>query len=183
MKRQLSAREVILLGLFLALALVGGYVLLFYNPMTEELERLESEKISCEEQFRLATARLEEKKRMEQELAEIFAANPNPSSLAPYDNQKLVMEELNFILQSVWPYSLSFSTVDQGKGDGIVRRRIALNFTSGSYEKAKEVLGKLHDSDYRCMLDDLNVSLGEGGALASVSATLVFFEYQWAVSE
>ena len=40
MKRQLSARELILLGLLLVLVVVGGYVMLFYLPMNAELERL-----------------------------------------------------------------------------------------------------------------------------------------------
>ena len=37
MKRQLSARELILLGLLLVLVVVGGYVMLFYLPMNAEL--------------------------------------------------------------------------------------------------------------------------------------------------
>lgn len=36
MKRQLSARELILLGMLLVLVVVGGYVMLFYLPMNAE---------------------------------------------------------------------------------------------------------------------------------------------------
>ena len=176
MKRQLSSREIFLLGILLLIGVVGGYLTLFYMPMTQELESLQNEKITCEEQLNLVIAQAEEKQRMEKELDEIFAANPNPVGLAPYDNQKMVMFELNSILQSTEEYYLSFGTVAEGDGTGIVSRQISLNFTTASYEEAKDVLTSLHDSAYRCMLDDLNISLDE--EKTAVSTTLVFFEYQ-----
>lgn len=177
MKRQLTARELILLGMLLVLVLVGGYVMLFYMPMTAELDRLEQEKLSCEDQLTVAQIQVEDKRRMERELEEIFAANPNPLSIAPYDNLQPVMFELNGILQSTPEYSLSFGTVNTE--ETIVRRQILLSYTSGSYEAAKRVLQQLHDSAYRCMLDDVSISVGERDeGNVSVSASLVFFEYQ-----
>lgn len=177
MKRQLTARELILLGMLLVLVLVGGYVMLYYMPMTAELDRLEQEKLSCEDQLAVAQIQVEDKRRMEQELEELFAANPNPLSIAPYDNLQPVMFELNGILQSTPEYSLSFGTVDTE--ETIVRRQILLSYTSGSYEAAKEVLQRLHDSAYRCMLDNVSISIGERDeGNVSVSASLVFFEYQ-----
>lgn len=177
MKRQLTARELILLGMLLVLVLVGGYVMLFYMPMTAELDRLEQEKLSCEDELAVAQIQVEDKRRMERELEEIFAANPNPLSIAPYDNLQPVMFELNSILQSTPEYSLSFGTVNTE--ETIVRRQILLSYTSGSYEAAKRVLQQLHDSAYRCMLDDVSISIGERDeGNVSVSASLVFFEYQ-----
>lgn len=177
MKRQLSAREIILLVILFSILLVGGYWLLFYTPMTQELALLEEERISGEEQIEAVMVKTQDKQRMESELAEIFAENPNPVSLAPYDNQKPVMYELNNILQSAETYSLSFSTVDSGGGGGILRRMISLSFTASTYEAAKEVLRQLNDSVYRCVLDSLNVSLDGNGGQTSVAVTLVFFEY------
>lgn len=177
MKRQLTARELILLGMLLVLVLVGGYVMLYYMPMTAELERLEQEKLSCEDQLTVAQIQVEDKRRMERELEEIFAADPNPLSIPPYDNLQPVMFELNSILQSTPEYSLSFGTVNTE--ETIVRRQILLSYTSGSYEAAKQVLQRLHDSAYRCMLDNVSISIGERDAgNVSVSASLVFFEYQ-----
>lgn len=177
MKRQLSSRELILIGMLLVLVLVGGYVMLFYMPMNAELERLEQEQASCEDQLLVAQVQVEDKHRMERELEEIFAADPNPLGIAPYDNLQPVMFELNGILQSTPEYSLSFGTVDTE--ESIIRRRIQLTYTSGSYESAKQVLQRLHDSAYRCMLDDVSIAVEEqddGGV--SVNASLVFFEYQ-----
>lgn len=177
MKRQLTARELILLGMLLVLVLVGGYVMLYYMPMTAELDRLEQEKLSCEDQLTVAQIQVEDKRRMERELEEIFAADPDPLSIPPYDNLQPVMFELNSILQSTPEYSLSFGTVNTE--ETIVRRQILLSYTSGSYEAAKQVLQRLHDSAYRCMLDNVSISIGERDAgNVSVSASLVFFEYQ-----
>lgn len=177
MKRQLTARELILLGMLLVLVLVGGYVMLYYMPMTAELDRLEQEKLSCEDQLTVAQIQVEDKRRMERELEEIFAADPDPLSIPPYDNLQPVMFELNSILQSTPEYSLSFGTVNTE--ETIVRRQILLSYTSGSYEAAKRVLQQLHDSAYRCMLDDVSISVGERDeGNVSVSASLVFFEYQ-----
>lgn len=177
MKRQLTARELILLGMLLVLVLVGGYVMLYYMPMTAELDRLEQEKLSCEDQLTVAQIQVEDKRRMERELEEIFAADPDPLSIPPYDNLQPVMFELNSILQSTPEYSLSFGTVNTE--ETIVRRQILLSYTSGSYEAAKRVLQQLHDSAYRCMLDNVSISIGERDeGNVSVSASLVFFEYQ-----
>ena len=126
---------------------------------------------------RLAEVRLEEKRRMERELEALFAQEEPPLGLAPYDNVQAVMFELNTILSQTQEYSLSFGTVDTEQS--IVRRSISLNFTCGSYEDAKAVLQQLHDSDYRCMLDNIAVSMGQTASdLVTVSGTIVFFEYQ-----
>ena len=177
MKRQLTAREWMLLGVLGAVLLVCGYMLLFYMPMTAERDRCLSETESCRTQTEAAQLRLEEKRRMERELEELFSADVPPLSIADYDNLQPVMFELNAILASTADYSLSFSTVDASQA--IVRRSIALSFTTGSYEAAKAVLRQLHDSDYRCMLDSINVSISQGDQESvMVSGNIVFFEFQ-----
>ena len=181
MKRQLTARELILLGMLLVLVLVGGYVMLYYMPMTAELERLEQEKLSCEDQLAVAQIQVEDKRRMEQELEEIFAANPNPLSIAPYDNLQPVMFELNTILSGAEDYSLSFGTVDTSQS--IVRRSISLSFTSRSYESARDILGQLCSSAYRCLLDSVNISVGQSAeGNVSVDGVVLYFEYQRSAS-
>lgn len=54
-----------------------------------------------------------------------------------------------------------------------------MTFTTADYEAAKAVLQRLHDSAYRCMLDGVNISLGQGEEdSVSVGGNIVFFEYQ-----
>lgn len=187
MKRQLTPREWMLLGVLGILVIVSGYIGLFYMPMTSERDRCISEAEDCRLETEAAEIRLAEKRRMEKELEEIFAANPDPLSIPDYDNLKPVMFELNSILAETDNYTLTFGTVDTS--ESIIRRGISMSFTCGSYDSAKGVLEKLHDSSYRCMLDNLNVSLGSYSRnnfwdedyydnSVVVSGDIVFFEYQ-----
>ncbi len=177
MRRQLTTREWMLLALLGVLLLVSGYMLLFYVPQTTERDRCLQEAEACRAEIETARLQLEEKHRMERELEELFSAETPPLSIADYDNLQPVMFELNSILASTEDYSLSFSTVDATQA--IVRRSISMSFTTGSYESAKAVLQQLHDSAFRCMLDSVSVSLGQGErGTVSVTGNIVFFEYQ-----
>ena len=177
MRRQLTAREWMLLALLGVLLVVSGYMMLFYLPQTAEQDRCVQETESCRTEIEAAQLRLEGKRRMERELEALFSSGTPPLSIADYDNLQPVMFELNSILASTQDYSLSFSTVDASQA--IVRRSISMNFTTGTYESAKAVLQQLHDSAFRCMLDSVSVSIGQGDRSAvSVSGNIVFFEYQ-----
>lgn len=177
MRRQLTTREWMLLALLGVILLISGYMLLFYIPQTSEQDRCVGETETCRMETEAAQIRLEEKQRMERELEELFAAETPPLSIADYDNLQPVMFELNSILASTMDYSLSFSTVDASQT--IVRRSISMTFTTPTYESAKAVLQKLHDSAYRCMLDGISISIGQGNeGSVSVSGNIVFFEYQ-----
>ncbi len=208
MKRRLTGREKALLGILVILILVSGYYLWFYVPSQDRLASLESQILATQDAIDADIIKISKKQKMEQELEEIFENDPDPVSMAAYDNIQNVMLELNTILSQTDDYSLNFDTADTSQADGIVRRRISLQFKCVGYEAAKNVLQELHDSSYRCMLDDLSLSETErtvtdgtfvGGWLSSmiegdtltggetqtrvetvvsVSASLVFFEYQ-----
>ena len=177
MRRSLTAREWVLLALLGVLLLSCGYMLLFYMPQTEERDRCLEEAEAVRAQIQATQIRLEEQRRMEQELEDLFASDPPPLGIADYDNIKPILVELNSILTPTENYNLSFSTEDVSQS--VVRRRISMNFTAGSYKSAKAVLQRLHDSAYRCMLDSLNLSFGESAEdSVTVNGTLVYFEYQ-----
>lgn len=177
MSRKLTAREWILLGLLAVIALVSGYIMLFRMPMTTRRDIARQDAELYRVQTEAAQLRLEEKRRMERELEELFAGDTEPLRIADYDNLQPVMFELNTILSGAEDYSLSFGTVDTS--ESVVRRSISMSFTSGSYEAAREILRQLCDSDYRCLLDSVSISVGQGEAGAVlVNGSLVFFEYQ-----
>lgn len=175
--RKLSVREKTLLCILLVLVLVSGYVALFYMPMTQQLDNLEQQIGFNEQLIFESQLRVEKKRQMEAELEEIFANNSDPRSLAPYDNVQAVMMELNGILEQAQEYSLNFGTVDTQ--ERIIRRSISMHFTTADEASAKSILQQLHDSSYRCMLDDVSITLEQRDSYgAEVTATIVFFEYQ-----
>ena len=177
MKRKLTPREWMLLGVLAVLVIVVGYITLFHMPVTSARDAALAETESVKEQTAAARVRLEEKLRMERELEELFARNPNPLALADYDNLKPIMVELNAILAITNDYSLSFATVDDS--ESIIRREVSISFTCDNYDTAKAVLQHLHDSMYRCMLSNLSVSRGRDyNGSVTVSGSIVYFECQ-----
>lgn len=179
MNRSLTPREWLLLAVLLVVLLISSYLMFFYLPMSTERDNLRRDIESTGLELEAAQIRVENKQRMERELAEIFAQNPNPIGLAHYDNLQAVMLELHTILNAADDYALSFSTVDSTQK--IVRRSISLNFTSSSYAAARQILQRLDNSAYRCMLESLTISLNQSrnrGSLVAVNGVIVFFEYQ-----
>lgn len=177
MKRKLTAREWTMLGILAVLVLVVGYIVLFYMPTTAARDAALADTETCKQQTETAQARLSEKRRMERELDEIFAQDPNPRALADYDNLQPIMMDLNTILAPTQNYSLSFATVDADQS--IIRREISISYTCDSYDTAKTILRMLHNGAYRCMLNNLTISRGQGdGGSTSVSGSIVFFECQ-----
>lgn len=177
MKRKLTAREWMFLGVLATLAIVTGYIMLFYNPTTSARDTALADTEICKMETQAAQIRLEEKRRMERELEEIFTRDPDPLGLADYDNLQPVMVELNSILAPTQNFSLNFATVNTD--ERLVRREISISFSCGSYTSARNVLQRLHDSSYRCMLNNVNISLEQTyNGTVSVSGSIVFFEFQ-----
>ena len=177
MKRQLTVREWFLLMLLLAVALVSGYTMLFYLPMTSRRDAARTETEACYAELEAYEIQWQGKKRMEKELEELFSGEKEPVGLAPYDNLQQVMFELNAVLSGTEDYSLSFGTVDTEPS--IVRRNISLTFRSTGYEAAKAILAQLHDSSLRCMLETVNMKMESGKeGPVTVDASIVFFEYR-----
>ncbi len=178
MKRKLTPREWMLLGVLAVVAAVSGYMMLFRMPLIQQRDGMQQQIVLCQEQLEAAQARVTNKQRMERELKALFEKDPDPLSLAPYDNLQPVMVELHRVLSAAQDYSLAFSTVETE--ETIVRRSISLSFTSGSYSAAKDILKELHDGMYRCLLSDLSITIGQEATngLTTVSGTIVFFEYQ-----
>lgn len=153
MKKLLTAREVLLLCVLGILAVASSYMLMFRSPITNELDYINNSIQTTNVKIESESQRLEEKKRMEKELERIFSQEKEPVSIAPYDNLKQVMIELNAVLAAAQEYTLSFGTVDAETD--IVQRKISLSFRSADYESAVGILSRLNESEYRCMLDEI----------------------------
>ena len=176
MKRKLTPREWMLIIVLAVLVVGAAYVLLFRTPVIAARDNAVAEAASCREQTLALQDRLKEKQRMEKELDAIFAENSNPVALPDYDNLQPVMRELNTVLAAARNYNLSFANVDSTQS--VVRREISVNFNCGSYNAAKNILQRLDDSLYRCMLNNINITLNDNrdGGQASVTASIVYFE-------
>lgn len=176
MRRKLSSREHFLLMILILLIVASSYIFLFYIPTTEKIADIKIQAEDAKAEIEVAKALLERKHAMETELEEILSGKKEPVGIAPYDNLQQVMFELNAVLGKTSNYSLSFGAVDTEHP--IVRRTISMSFSCPDYDTASSVLRELCDSEYRCMMDNLTISTGDGGNAVSVSASIVYFEYQ-----
>lgn len=173
--RKLSIRERVLLLLLAVLAVISGYVLFFYLPTTQRLEALNAQITQSQELVAQLDIKLAEQQKMEQEL-DALAAQDSPTPYMPaYDNLQSVMVELHAILADCQEYSLSFQGV-QGE-DNVFYRQVSIPFTCGSYEQARAILQKLHDSRLRGFLGDVQFYQEENGTITAF-ATMTFLEYR-----
>ncbi len=160
--RRLTSREAALLTILLFLVLASGYYLWFFVPVTEKQNSLEEQIQETQTRIQTDRVRITRMEEMEQKLQELFAGEQDPVSMAPFDNARNVMLRLNSVLSDTEDYSLNFTSVKEAEEERIVRRDISLNFRSSGYESARKILQRLHDSPYRCMLDDLSITIQKG---------------------
>lgn len=175
--RKLSTRERVLLLLLAVIAIVSGYILLFYLPTTQRIESLNAQITQSQELVAQLDAKLASQQQMENKLEQLSAQDAQVPYMPTYDNIQAVMTELHTILAGCQEYSLSFQS-EQGE-DHVFYRRVSIPFTCSSYEQAQEILQKLHDSTLRGLLEDVQISQQEDGTVKA-SATIIFFEYQTA---
>lgn len=175
--RKLSTRERVLLLLLAVIAIVSGYILLFYLPTTQRIESLNAQITQSQELVAQLDAKLASQQQMENKLEQLSAQDAQVPYMPTYDNIQAVMTELHTILAGCQEYSLSFQS-EQGE-DHVFYRRVSIPFTCSSYEQAQEILQKLHDSTLRGLLENVQISLQEDGTVKA-SATIIFFEYQTA---
>lgn len=181
--RSLSARERIMV-LFLVALLVGVcYFLLFYQPLQTELASVAAQSAELDSQIEIATVKIASMDAMQQELDEILARpQAEITEIAPYDNAKVVMSQLNGILSASEDYSLNFKDPVIGE-DGTVRREVDMSYTCADYASAKSIIEALAASHWRCLINSLSLGSSADNATANimagsinVKASITFFE-------
>lgn len=173
--KKLTIRERVLLGILAILAVVCGYVFLFYLPAADRTAGLEASIQQSTAILDQSAAMLASQEKMEQELDAQLSGEQAPEEMPNYDNIQSIMVELNGILSDAQEYSLRFSSA-QGE-DHVMERRVTMPFTCSSYATAKSILHRIQESALRCQLEDLSFSQRENGAV-QVTVTVVFYEYQ-----
>ena len=165
--RSLTTREVVML-LVLVVLLVGvGYYMFFYQPLQEELASLAAQSAQLDDETNIALSKATRLKAMEEELAEILSQPEDQiTEIAPYDNAKIVMSQLNGILSASDTYSLSFKDPEI-ESNGTVRRYVTMSFDCSTYEDAKAIIQALSANHWRCLINTLSVSINANPASPS----------------
>ena len=172
----MSGRSVRLLRLAAIALLLGSlYYLLLARPMTARIAALEAETAAVEAERAAWEARGEGMETMRRALAEQGPGETVP--LAPPGSQPGMMALLNDCLADLPNYNLRFSQPETF--DGVLRRRVWLDFTAGDYPQAANVLAALRAYPYRLSFGELAIASPEGdlgkGPL-SLSLEVSFYE-------
>lgn len=181
LSRDFTIREKILI-ILLVLVLIGiGYYRFFLLPTNESIERAKSETEILENDYLIVDAKIKQLEKMQAELDKLNEEG-SMKYMPSYNNGKAVRQLLNDVLGGL-EYSITFQNLTRSSDQ--VRRIITIQFSAPDYTTVRRVLSELVNSEYRCMIGDLNCtpetrnSYSDGGSYItgySVSATVTFYE-------
>ena len=176
--KKLTGREFILLIILIIILLAVCYYMFYYSPVQSEILSVKNQASEMDAEISTAAAKLGSMSKMQEELDEVYARPENEiTEIAPYDNAKVVMSELNGILSQSQNYRLTFAD-PVIEDNGTVRRTVNMSFSCASYTAATKIVDNLCNSRWRCLMKNLTVDGGEDLTAneVSCSATIVFFE-------
>ena len=105
-----------------------------------------------------------------------FSYTPD-GQMGSYNNAKAELDELNQVLQDTDAYDVSFSNVTRD-GD-LIRRTFSLTFSAADYSKAEDLIKRLCEGQWRCLVSNINIVAQEGdfsqGAV-NVGLSATFYE-------
>ena len=173
LKRKFTVRETVLL-LFMSILFLGiFYYLLVASPVNEEISKCSSQQVPVEDDISTELIKASRKKKMLDEMEQ--SAGEPQGELKPYNNLNDEMRELYQALEEAESYNISFS---EARASGtIVRRDISIAFQAGSYEQVRTILRNMANSQFRCIIKDMDISAssgrGESRGMASAGAVSV----------
>lgn len=176
LSRNFTSREKVLLVVLSIILLGLLYFLLIDRPVRNGITEAQNDKVQLQMERDMLNLKIEQLESMEMELDELVHSD-KVSIMASYNNSKEEIRFLNDILAGTLQYTVDFSGVTRD-GDQI-RRDFSLDFTAKNYADACEVLNKLNNSNYRCLIGTVIVSSKENdiqkGAIM-VKAAATFYE-------
>lgn len=172
MSRNFSTKEKILLAV-LAIALIG---LLYYNFVYSKISKAaaaaQAEAKSLQSELDVAQARVDRIKNMQTEMNG-YKSTGLVSKMGSYNNSKLETAFLNTVLSNVADYTISFEDVNRNGNQ--IRRNFSLQYKVQSYAEAEKIMKDLTSGEYRCLISDVNCSVGDSG-MTTVSLNGTFYE-------
>lgn len=177
-KKSLSVRDILFLVILLVLLIGVVYYMAFLTPLKADLTKIANQSAALDTQIMTADAKIASMDKMQAELDEIHSRPANEvTEVAPYDNAKVVMNDLNGILSQSLEYKLTFSD-PKIDNNGIVRRTVNMSFRCEDYASAIKIIDDLSSSHWRCLLTNVSVDGGEdiNEGEVVVGATITFFE-------
>lgn len=172
MKRIISIRELALLGVLIVLA---AYYFVVQGPVAKETEELASQKVTLENQIADANIKAASMNKMQSELDAIYAeSDGSPQVLSDYSNNRVLLQELNIILNMADEFDVSFG--DVSFTDNVMRREITISLTTQTKEAAEFIVNSIESSSNTYLVTGFNTSDNNKSTWSS-SISLVNYEF------
>lgn len=175
LSKDFTQREKVLLVILAILLVLVFYYYAVDMPLRNQEEVLNSQKSVLETDVQIAEAKVAEYEKMEETLKNL---GDDANRMESYNNRTNEINFLNDLLAKTTAYSIGFSPVTVEGNQ--VRREFSLAYTCGSYSEAMDLLKKLSQCKYRCLISDVSCAPGDtntalkGAVNVSVNAT--FYE-------
>lgn len=177
MKKGFTVREKVLLVILGIIVICALYYYLFYLPKMSEIEAYKQDNVLMEDQILVAQTQVAKMNKMEKELEELLKNDETSiTSLPAYDNSRQIVNELYTILGRTKDYEVTFGQIFEEDGSNVVRRTVKVYFATSNYDVVKNILVMINDSQYRCLIKDVDINLVSG--VYSVSVDITYFEYK-----
>ncbi len=172
MKRIISIRELALLAVLIVLA---AYYFVVQGPVARETEELASQKVTLENQLTDASIKVASMNKMQAELDAIYAeSDGSPQVLSDYSNNRVLLQELNIILNMADEFDVSFG--DVSFTDNVMRREITISLTTQTKEAAEFIVNSIESSSNTYLVTGFNTSDNNKSTWSS-SISLVNYEF------
>ncbi len=178
LSRDFTSKEKAMLLVLGLLLLALSYYRFLWVPTSESMTRARDRADSLQNELTLTLVKEARLKKMQEELDSLGKLEL-ASRMGSYNNSKAELTLLNSVLEEADSYYITFSSVTRD-GDQI-RRSFRLEFTADNFAQVKQIMRHLTESEYRCLLGDVNYSVEtRRGAKyygkPTVTAAATFFE-------
>lgn len=152
LSRDFSIKEKVML-LILILVIIGLlYYQFVYTPVTDTIKRCESAKESLSVELEALQVRIEQLEKMKNEIDNVYL-NGTLKRMPSYNNSKNITKLLNDVLGDM-DYTITFSEVTREADQ--IRRNISIQFKAPDEATVRQVMARLVDCDYRCLIGDVS---------------------------
>ena len=179
-----STREKVLLAvLALAAVIIAWYQLVFVNVQSQ-MSEIDAKISSTQDEMLVYQTQMSSLSTMNSTVEQYQSQGIAPVIMPNYDNTQPLMAFLNGVLAGKQTFAINFEDPELGD-DGTVHRVGTINYTTGSYEEARQVAVNIAHGPYPCRIDSLafndssksksGSSSSSGGAFTN-SIQVTFYE-------
>lgn len=156
--------------------MLAAYYFVVQGPVAKQTEELKSSRVVLEDQINAATQQAIVMNKMQAELDSIHADTSGVTHLlSNYSNNKVLLQELNVILNAADEFDASFG--DVSFSDNIMRREIGISFTTQSKEAAESIVSAIESSVNTYLITGFTTAQSNNNGAWSSSLTLVNYEF------